>query len=155
MNDRISLLTRLMWRFGFNSCGLKSNGLISSSADVLRPRGKFDRIRRLITTNPALIGSRLSLNTGESWWTQDLLSKPLNCFTIRSKVKVQREEHRYLKKKSPRKIRAVWFGEGRLMATIMRWLWDMIARSHDPTIVMPVAHPMKIRWLWCIHVART
>ena len=90
MIDWISLITQFSWRFGFNSRRLKSIDLISSSADVRRSRGKFDRIRRLITTNLALIGSQSSLNAGKSWWTQDLPSNSLNCFTNWSKVKKRR-----------------------------------------------------------------
>ena len=114
MIDRTSLLTRLPWRWGFNSRGLKWICAVSSSAHVRRSREKFDQIRRLITTTPALIGLRSSLNVGESWWTQDLPSNSLNCFTNRSKVKKRREEHRFLKGNSPRKVPTVRSDQGQL-----------------------------------------
>ena len=100
MIDRTSLLTRLPRIWGFNSRGSKWICGVSSSVDVLCSRGNFDQIRWLITMNPALIKSRSSLNAGESWWTQDLPSNSLNCFTNRSKVLKRREEHRFLKKNS-------------------------------------------------------
>ena len=111
MIDQTALLTRLQQIFDFNSRGLKSMGLISYSAYVRHSRGKFDQIRRLIMTNSALIGSRSSLNVGELWWTQDLPSNSLNCFTNWSKVKKRREEHRFLKRNFPWEMRAVWSGE--------------------------------------------
>ena len=106
MNDQFSLLTRLPQRFGFNSRGLKSIGLIFSSADVRRSWGEFYQIWRLITTNPASIWSWASLSVGESWWTQDLYSKSINCFTIWSKVKFTRGENIYLERIS-REIRGI------------------------------------------------
>ena len=100
MIDQISLLTQFPWRFGFNSHGLKSIGFISSS-QTFDFQGEYSiEIQRLITTNPAPIGSRLNLNVGESWWTQDLPSNLLNSFTKRSKVKERREEHQFLKRNS-------------------------------------------------------
>ena len=103
MIDRISLLTQFPWRFGFNSRGLKSIGLISSSRMFGVQGENSIKIQRLITTNLAPIGSRLSLNAGESWWTQDLPSNSLNCFMNRAKFKERREEHRFLKRNSREK----------------------------------------------------
>ena len=134
MNDRFSLLTRFPWRFGFNSCRLKSIGLISSLGDVRHSRGEFDWIRWLITTNPTSMGSRSSLNAGESRWNQDLPSKSLNCFTIRWNVKRRRENTSVFKAELPRETRAVWSSESRLMATISRWSWAMILRRSWATI---------------------
>ena len=110
--DQISLLTWVQWRWGFNSRGLKWICVVSSSADIPRSRGKFDEIWRLITANPALIGSRSSLNRAESQCTQDLPLNWLNYFTNRSKVEKRREEHWFLKRSSPRKALAVRSDEG-------------------------------------------
>ena len=132
MNDRFSLLTRLTWRFDFNSRGLKSIDLISSSADVRRSRGEFDRLQRIIMTNPASIGLWLSLNAGESWWAQDLPQKLLNYFTIWSKVWFTKEEHRFLKKNFCEKRRpsVLWCD---LRRPISRNRWNHGPRS-GPTI---------------------
>ena len=147
MHDRFSLLTRLPWRFGFNSRGLKSIDLISSSADVRHSMGEFNRIQRLITTNPASIGSQLCVNAGESWWTQDLPSKSLILFTIRSKVKRRRENTSVFQEEFPQETRAIWSGESRLMATIARWSWATISSE------LGFRHPIAIvasRW---VHVS--
>ena len=79
-------------------------------------------------TNLALIGSRSSLNTGKSWWTQDLPSNSLNWFTNRLKVNVQREEHWYLKeiqreKRGPFDLKKIGW-----MTTVARTRWGMIPR---------------------------
>ena len=132
MNNWFSLLTRFPWRFDFNSHGLKSIGLISSLADVRRSWGEFDRIRWLITTNPGPIGLQLSLDTVESWRTQDLLKKFLNFFTIRSKVKIQRRKKAFYRRKS-RENRE-------LSDSVKTDRWPRLRdgrgpRSHDPMIV--------------------
>ena len=128
MNDLISLLTQFSWRFGFNSRGLKSIGLISSSADVRRSRGNFDWIWQNFVINPTPIGSHSSLNAGGSRWTQDLAQILLNCFTIQSRVKRKRESSLVFKEEFPREIQVVRFGEDWSMAAIVRWSWAMIPR---------------------------
>ena len=128
MNKEFSLLTQFPWRFHFNSHGLKSIGLISSSADVRHSRGEFDRIWRLIMTNPTPIGSRLSLDIGESWWTQDL---PKNCLItswFNQKLRYKGREHRFIGE-NPAKIasRPIRWGtiDGHDFVVIM---------GHGPTI---------------------
>ena len=54
--------------------------------------------------NPALIGSQSSLNMGGSRRIQDVALKSLNSFTIQSRVKKRREEHRFLKEISPENL---------------------------------------------------
>ena len=166
MNDWFSLLTRLPWRFDFNSLGLKSIGLISSSADVRRSRAEFDQIRWFITMNPASIGSQSSLNAGESWWTQDIPSKSLNCLTIRSKVKRRRDNTSVFKEEFPRETWVVWYGESQSMATITRWSWATIVRRSWATISRSLVFRRLIviiasRWVlmhprvspWCATIA--
>ena len=158
MIDRTSLLTWLPRRFGFNSRGLKSIGLISSSADVRRSRGKFNQIRRLITMNHALIGSQSSLNTGESWWTQDLPSNSLNFFMNRSKVEKTREEYRFLKRSSRDKRGPFDPVKGPSMAMITRWSWAMIARWSWATNLKisgfaPSDRHQSSRWVRYVHVS--
>ena len=91
-------------------------------------------------TNHVLIGSRSSLNTGESWWTQDILSNSLNCFTNRSKFEKRREEHRFLRRNSREKCRPFDPVKGRLMATIARWSWAINVRQSWATIVWRMSH---------------
>ena len=91
MNNQFILLTRLLQRRGFNSGELKCICSISSSADVLRSRGEFDRIKQNFMINPSPIGSQSSLNVRGSRRTQDLAQKLLYCFAIQSRVKRRRE----------------------------------------------------------------
>ena len=100
-------------------------------ANVRRSRGKFDEIKRLIMTNLAPVGSRSSLNVGESWWTQDLPSNLLNFFMNQSRVKKQREEHRLLKRNFRKNCGPFDPVEGRFMAMITR------QSVHDRTAIEP------------------
>ena len=83
-----------------NSRGLTSIGLVSSSADIRRSRGEFDRIKRWFVINPAPIESQSSLNAGGSRRTQDLAQKSLNSFMIQSRVLTQRKRTPFYRRKS-------------------------------------------------------
>ena len=120
------MLTWFPWRWGFNSRGLKWICADSSSADVRCSRGKFDQIRRNFVINPAPIGSQSRLNVGGSWRTQDLAKKLLNSFTIQSRVKKTREEHRFLKEILPKKRGLFNLKKLRWTSTIARTRWGMI-----------------------------
>ena len=70
--------------------------------------------------NPAPIGLQSSLNAGRSQRTQDLAQKSLNSFTIQSRVKKTREEHRFLKEISHEKRRPFDLKKLRWTSTIAR-----------------------------------
>ena len=135
MSDRFSLLTWFPQRFGFNSCGLKSIGLVSSSAEVWRSRREFDRIQRLARTNPASIGSQLSLDAGKLWWTLDLAQKLLNCFTIQSRFKIQSKNISISKRNLLENGRPFDLMKPVWAATIARMRWPMILQR-GPTFLL-------------------
>ena len=116
-------------------------------AKVRRSRGKFNEIRRWITTNPAPFGSRLSLKAEKSWWTQDFPSNSLNYLTSPSRVKRRRENTSVFKGKFFQELRTIWSGERAIdghdrtmivghqceaiVATIARWM------SYDHASIRP------------------
>ena len=143
MKDWFSLLTQLTQKFGFNSHGLKSNGLISSLQTSVVQRVNLIKIQQKFIINPTLIGSQLSLNVGQSWRTQDLAQKLLNSLTIWSKVKRRRENTSIFKGISAQKKRTVWFGEDRLMIMITCGSRATIPWLHDADPRSPLISPIR------------
>ena len=119
MNDRFTLLTRLTWRLGFNSRGLKSICSVSSLAYVRRSRGKFNQIKRWITTNPASIWSWLSLEHRGIVMNSRYALKSLNCFTINQEL-LWRREYINFYKEIPRE---------------KRWPFDLLKIGWTATII--------------------
>ena len=149
-------------------------------ADGRRSRGKFDEIQRWIMTNRAPIGSRLSLNVGEPWWTQDFPSNSLNHLTNQSRVEEEERIYWFLKENSRDEYEpSIWRCNSRCpitqnwwhrgprrgpWSTSMRAFWwgsnaphasACHARSQDTTPSVFFARLMKVKPSQCVHALPT